>query len=64
MEWGLLKLPCIDAPGSGGNDFWVMRFDIQTLTWKHLSQFPGHSLEADFDCEGVNFPLNSHNWRL
>ncbi len=48
---------CIDEPGSGGNDFWVMKFDNHTRTWKHFSQFPwGHPLKADMDCGGANFP--------
>ena len=43
----------IDAPHSGGNDFWVMKFDRATGTWQHLSPIPGHPLQADFDCSGL-----------
>jgi hypothetical protein len=43
----------IDAKGSGGNDFWVMKYDPQTTTWRHLSPIAGHALEADFDCSGL-----------
>jgi|WetSurSiteA1Bulk_404760.scaffolds.fasta_scaffold01010_5 hypothetical protein len=45
-----------DAPGSKGNDFWVMKFDPASKTWFHLSQIPGHPMEADFDCSGLNYP--------
>jgi hypothetical protein len=40
----------IDAHGSGGNDFWVMKFDPIKKGWIHLSQIEGHPLEADIDC--------------
>jgi hypothetical protein len=43
----------IDAAGSGGNDFWVMKFDPAAGNWRHLSQIPGHPLQADFDCSGL-----------
>jgi hypothetical protein len=43
----------IDAPHSGGNDFWVMKFDLATGNWQHLSPIPGHPLQADFDCSGL-----------
>ena len=35
----------IDAHGSGGNDFWVMKFVPPAFTpgfWEHLSPIPGH----------------------
>jgi hypothetical protein len=44
----------IDAPHSGGNDFWVMKFDSAIGGWQHLSQIPGHPLQADFDCSGLS----------
>ncbi len=43
----------IDAAHSGGNDFWVMKFDPASRTWSHLSPIPGHPLQADFDCSGL-----------
>jgi FG-GAP repeat len=43
----------IDAAHSGGNDFWVMKFDPAAGIWQHLSQIPGHPLQADFDCSGL-----------
>jgi hypothetical protein len=43
----------IDAAHSGGNDFWVMKFDSATAGWQHLSPIPGHPLQADFDCSGL-----------
>jgi hypothetical protein len=43
----------IDAKNSGGNDFWVMKFDPASRTWSHLSPIPGHPLQADFDCSGL-----------
>src|SRR5262249_56973151 len=43
----------IDAAHSGGNDFWVMKFDPAAGTHRHLSPIPGHALQADFDCSGL-----------
>jgi hypothetical protein len=43
----------IDAAGSGGNDFWVMKFDTLARTWHHLSPIQGHALQADFDCSSL-----------
>ena len=43
----------IDAALSGGNDFWVMKFDPAAGSWQHLSQIPGHALQADFGCSGL-----------
>jgi hypothetical protein len=43
----------IDAAHSGGNDFWVMKFDRNAVSWNHLSPIPGHALQADFDCSGL-----------
>ena len=43
----------IDAANSGGNDFWVMKFDPESRSWAHLSPMPGHALQADFDCSGL-----------
>ena len=43
----------IDAAHSGGNDFWVMKFDPAAGSWRHLSPIPGHTLQADFDCSGL-----------
>jgi hypothetical protein len=43
----------IDAAHSGGNDFWVMKFNRDAWRWDHLSPIPGHALEADFDCSGL-----------
>ena len=43
----------IDAAHSGGNDFWVMKFNPVAGSWQHLSPIPGHALQADFDCSGL-----------
>ncbi len=43
----------IDAAHSGGNDFWVMKYDPAAASWRHLSPIPGHTLQADFDCSGL-----------
>jgi hypothetical protein len=43
----------IDAAHSGGNDFWVMKFDTVAGSWRHLSPIPGHTLQADLDCSGL-----------
>ena len=42
-----------NASGSSGNDFWVMHFE--TGLWSHLSPIPGHGMEADFDCSGLDY---------
>jgi hypothetical protein len=42
----------LDRGGSESNDFWVMRFDRATGTWKHLSPIDGHSFGADLNCDG------------
>src|SRR6185369_9686562 len=34
----------IDAAGSGGNDFWVMKFNSASGSWAHLSPIGGHPL--------------------
>jgi hypothetical protein len=44
----------IDASGSGGNDFWVMKFDPSAGNWGHLSPIKGHALQADIDCSGLS----------
>src|SRR5215218_5848663 len=44
-----------DTPGTAGNDFWVMDFDPATGSWGPLGRIPGHPMEADFDCAGVDF---------
>ena len=41
--------------GTAGNDFWVMDFNPATGSWSHLSPIPGHGMEADFDCSGLDF---------
>ena len=46
----------IEATGSGGNDFWVMKYDPGAQAWPHLSPIAGHPLEADFDCSTLAFP--------
>jgi len=51
----------IDAAGSGGNDFWVMKFNPATHAWGHLSQIAGHPLQADFDCSGLGNAARSVN---
>ena len=45
-----------DAPTSAGNDFWVMKFDVASKSWKHLSPIAGHPMQADFDCSGLGYP--------
>ncbi|HFR4221495.1 FG-GAP-like repeat-containing protein [Bacillus sp. A260] len=45
----------INASGSGGNDFWVMDFNLRNRNWEHLSPISGHPLGADFDCFGPGY---------
>jgi hypothetical protein len=39
-----------DAPGTRGNDFWVMKYDPATGRWRHLSPGSGLANDADLDC--------------
>jgi hypothetical protein len=39
-----------EAPGTTGNDFWVMKYDPPSCSWIHMSPIPGHGMDADFDC--------------
>jgi hypothetical protein len=32
-----------------------MKFDPASGTWSHLSPIPGHGMEADLDCSGLDF---------
>ena len=59
---------CIDAPDSGGNDFWVMKFDTVKRVWRHIRQITRHPLGADLDCSSLAFPAKfavaaSLQWR-
>ena len=45
-----------DAGGSKGNDFWVMKFDPISSTWRHMVPIPNHPMEADIDCSSLQFP--------
>lgn len=40
-----------EAPGTGGNDLWAMKFDRATKRWEHLSPLPGHPFSADINCD-------------
>jgi hypothetical protein len=43
-----------DAPGSHGNDFWVMDYDPGTQLWSHLGPAPAvHGRTGDFDCSAA-----------
>jgi hypothetical protein len=44
------------AANSAGNDFWVMKFDRASATWRHMGPIPNHPMEADIDCSGQQFP--------
>jgi hypothetical protein len=44
------------APGSSGNDFWVVKFNSTIGAWAHISPIPGHPMGADLDSSGLNFP--------
>jgi hypothetical protein len=46
-----------DAPGSRGNDFWVMKFDTASRTWAHLSPIAGHPMQADIDFSVLRLPV-------
>jgi M6 family metalloprotease-like protein len=46
----------IETSGSGGNDFWVMKFDPATRKWNHLTPIVGHPLQADIDFSGLSYP--------
>ncbi|MCH8275532.1 MAG: hypothetical protein IH851_12160, partial [Armatimonadetes bacterium] len=37
----------LDAKGSAGNDFWVMKYNTKTNAWEHMSPLSGHPMEAD-----------------
>ena len=52
----LLVVP--DAPGSRGNDLWVMKYvgDFPTGAWQHMAPIPNHQMDADIDCSGLQFP--------
>jgi hypothetical protein len=40
-----------DAPGTQGNDFWVMDYNPGSESWSHLGPVPGgHGEQPDFDC--------------
>ena len=47
-----------DAPGSRGNDLWVMKYvgRFPDGTWQHMAPIPGHAMDADIDCSGLQFP--------
>ena len=45
-----------EAGNSAGNDFWVMKFNPTTRTWRHLSPIPGHPMQADIDFSGLGYP--------
>ncbi len=46
-----------NAPGSRGNDLWVMKYvgDFPTGTWQHMAPIPNHQMDADIDCSGLQF---------
>src|SRR3954465_8570614 len=49
------------APAVGdsrGNDFWVMKFDVLTSAWLHMSPIEGNSIGADIDCSTIGLPAN------
>jgi hypothetical protein len=48
-----------DAPGSEGNDFWVMKYvgDPGAGTWKHMGQTAA-GFWADFDCSDTASPAD------
>ena len=47
---------CIDAPGSGGNDHWILKFNKATGQWAHFSPIAGHPLGADLDPSALANP--------
>jgi FG-GAP-like repeat len=44
------------APGSRGNDLWVMKYNIAAARWQHMAPIPDHPMDADIDCSGRRFP--------
>ena len=48
----------LDAGGSTGNDFWVMKFvgEVPGGSWRHMAPIPNHPADADIDCSGREFP--------
>ena len=47
-----------DAPGSRGNDLWVMKYvgDFPQGQWQHMAPIPNHPMDADIDCSGRPYP--------
>jgi hypothetical protein len=49
-----------DAPGSRGNDFWVMDYDPVTRLWTHLGPAPAlRGQLGDFDCSSAQIVARS-----
>jgi hypothetical protein len=47
---------CIDAQGSNGNKFWVMKFDVDSGRWRHINSNPTpEEHNADLKCSVINF---------
>jgi hypothetical protein len=48
----------LDAGGSTGNDFWVMKYigEFPRGSWQHMAPIPNHPVNADIDCSGREFP--------
>jgi hypothetical protein len=46
-----------DAPGSRGNDIWVMKYvgDYPTGEWRHMAPIANHPMQADIDCSPLQF---------
>ncbi len=40
-----------DISGTAGSDFWVMKLDPGTGTWRHFSPIAGHPFVADLNCD-------------
>jgi hypothetical protein len=40
--------------GTGGNDFWVQKWDPNTGIFSPMSMIPGHPLDASIDCSTLN----------
>ena len=47
-----------EAPGSRGNDLWVMKFNVALQLWDHLSPIINHPMAADIDCSGLQIRLS------
>jgi len=44
-----------DADTSAGNDFWVMKYDAASGSWRHMAPIANQPIDADIDCSNTQF---------